>query len=222
MVVRYMKKKLLLFTVVFIVVVTICLVFLSKLYPTLSINNNYDLVSGEDFDIPNSSYKFYSVEYDGISTHLLGYKNAESQKIGEELLIDKENGKISSYRVGKNCIFITSSILDVNAVVTETISEDVLNRINMGLNKDNETEIIINNKETENPYIISKNKDTLFIDFITMIPETKSKLAYYRIIVQDVLNVTPELTEDEVSVLEDYLPELLKILGIEEEIEVPK
>lgn len=217
-----MKKKLILFSCVLLVIITLCLLFLYTLFPTLSINNNYDLVKGVDFDIPNSSLKFYSVEYDGISTHLLGFKNAEEQKLGDELLIDKENGKISSYRVGKNCIFITSSILDVNAVVTETISEDVLNRINMELTQDKETEIIVNNKETANPYIISKNDKILFIDFITMLPESKSKLAYYRVIVEEVSNVTPELTEEEISILEDYLPELLEIFGITENIEVPK
>lgn len=217
-----MKKKLILFSCVLLVIIILCFLFLYTLFPTLSINNNYDLVNGVDFDIPNSSLKFYSVEYDGISTHLLGFKNAEEQKLGEELLIDKENGKISSYRVGKNCIFITSSILDVNAVVTETISEDVLNRINMELTQNKETEIIVNNKETANPYIISKNDKILFIDFITMLPESKSKLAYYRVIVEDVSNVTPELTEEDISILEDYLPELLEIFGITENVEVPK
>lgn len=217
-----MKKKIILFTCMAFVILILCMVFLYKLFPTLSINNNYNLVDGVDFDIPNSSLKFYSIEYDGISTHLLGFKNAEKQKLGDELLIDKKNGKISSYRVGKNCIFITSSILDVNAVVTDAISEDVLNRINIGLSQDKETEILINNKETSNPYIVSKKDNILFIDFITMLPESKSKLAYYRVIIEDVLNVTPSLTEEEIMILEDYLPDVVEVFGIKEELIVPK
>lgn len=217
-----MKKKIILFTCMAFVILILCVVFLYKLFPTLSINNNYNLVDGVDFDIPNSSLKFYSIEYDGISTHLLGFKNAEKQKLGDELLIDKKNGKISSYRVGKNCIFITSSILDVNAVVTDAISEDVLNRINIGLSQDKETEILINNKETSNPYIVSKKDNILFIDFITMLPESKSKLAYYRVIIEDVLNVTPSLTEEEIMILEDYLPDVVEVFGIKEELIVPK
>ena len=55
-----------------------------------------------------------------------------------------------------------------------------------------------------------------------MLPESKSKLAYYRVIIEDVLNVTPSLTEEEIMILEDYLPDVVEVFGIKEELVVPK
>jgi hypothetical protein len=45
---------------------------------------------------------------------------------------------------------------------------------------------------------------------------------YYRLILQDVSILDNTLSEEELAVLPDNLPELLNILGVSENIELPK
>ena len=66
-----------------------------------------------------------------------------------------------------------------------------------------------------------ENEEYVFIDYLTTIPNISSKVVYYRIILQDISQLGSELTDEELAILPDNLPELLDILGITENIELP-
>jgi hypothetical protein len=90
---------------------------------------------------------------------------------------------------------------------------DLVGKLRESLNGEN-SEIVIKNDKALNPYIISKNEEYIFIDYVTGCLNDRTKVVYYRIIIQDVNKLGLELSEEDLSELEDYLPKLLNILNI--------
>ena len=124
---------------------------------------------------------------------------------------------MTSVNVGKNCISITSTILEVNNNVNKSIMIDLVEKLNTTLNSTNGSEIIVFNKEVDTPYIISKTDTYTFIDLVSVTKGSRDCVAYYRVILQDVRKLNVEITEEEYNSLPDYLPELLEVLRILEE-----
>ena len=121
---------------------------------------------------------------------------------------------MTSVNVGKNCISITSTVLEVNNNVNKAIMIDLVERLNKTLNSSNDSNIVVFNKEVDAPYIISKNDTYTFIDLVSVTKGSRDCVAYYRIILQDVRKLNVEVTEEEYNTLPDYLPELLDVLKI--------
>lgn len=153
-----------------------------------------------------SQLGFIPFEYKEKNYFLLGYDNSNLEK--------KEEGSMTSVNVGKNCISITSTVLEVNNNVNKAIMIDLVERLNKTLNSSNDSNIVVFNKEVDAPYIISKNDTYTFIDLVSVTKGSRDCVAYYRIILQDVRKLNVEVTEEEYNTLPDYLPELLDVLKI--------
>ena len=153
----------------------------------------------------NSKLSLLSYDYTGTNYGVLCFNNKN--------LTLNDNGSVSSYVVGKNCISIMANIFDVNTNVNKSIMSDLVGKLRESLNGEN-SEIVIKNDKALNPYIISKNEEYIFIDYVTGCLNDRTKVVYYRIIIQDVNKLGLELSEEDLSELEDYLPKLLNILNI--------
>lgn len=153
----------------------------------------------------NSKLSLLSYDYNGTNYGVLCFNNKN--------LTLNDNGSVSSYAVGKNCISIMANIFDVNTNVNKSIMSDLVGKLRESLNGEN-SEIVIKNDKALNPYIISKNEEYIFIDYVTGCLNDRTKVVYYRIIIQDVNKLGLELSEEDLSELEDYLPKLLNILNI--------
>ena len=156
-----------------------------------------------------SKLSFVPMDYNGKSYNLLAYNNSNLEVNNE--------GSMTSVNVGKNCISITSTILEVNNNVNKSIMIDLVEKLNTTLNSTNGSEIIVFNKEVDTPYIISKTDTYTFIDLVSVTKGSRDCVAYYRVILQDVRKLNVEITEEEYNSLPDYLPELLEVLRILEE-----
>lgn len=161
---------------------------------------NSDILIDKETDLSLLSY-----DYENVNYGILCYNNDKVTK--------NDNGSVSSIIVGKNCIGIMANIFDVETNLNKSIMIDLVKKLRDKLNGDN-SEIVVNNSESLNPYIISKNDECIFIDYVTGSMNDRTKVIYYRIIIQDVHQLGLELTEEQYNSLEDYLPNLLNILQI--------
>ena len=169
---------------------------------------NYTFIDGETLKIKDeTNLSLIPIENNNVKYHILGYDN-------KNLNID-ENVSVSSVIIGKNCISITGSVLDVNTRLNKSIMSDLVSKLRNKLNGEN-SEIIVFNEDAPNPYIVSENEDYIFIDYITGVKNSKTSVVYYRIIIQNTKDLNVEISDDEYNSLPDYLPELLEVLGIKE------
>lgn len=206
-----MKKKL-----VFCFVCFCCLLTSCGVIPKESLLTSYELIENEDYLINETSQiGFKAINYKDVSTYVLTYFN-------ENLDISEEEGIVKSLKVGKTCISLTGSILNINHKVNKNILVDLVKRLNISLNDKSDIVKIYENLEIDTPYIISENDSYVFIDYITMIPTNNNYVVYYRVILQDISQLNTSLSKDEYNILSDNLEELLDILGINETIELPK
>lgn len=174
--------------------------------------DGYNLTTNEEYKI-NNTLSFYPVKYEDKSTYMLGYS------VDENMEIQEPEGNINSIIVGKECISITASVFNFEGSLTKHRLSSFLSALSSTLSAENISEVL-SNLETEQPYIISKNKDTLFIDYITG-TDDKNTVVFYRIIVKDSRIVTPSLTDIEYQALPSYLSELKEVLKINEDFVVP-
>ena len=197
--------------------IVLCLVGCSVDVNQMALQSNYDVDNENDFVISQESgLGLKLVEYSkNNKVYMLAYLNDEN------MLIDSENQYIKSLVVGKTCISSTSTVLDVGRCLNKEILVDLITRLNNQLNDDSAVKIS-ENLGDESYYIISKNDTYAFIDYLTTIPNKSDKVLYNRFIIQDVSLLDEALTEEEIAVLPDFLPELLEVLNIEESIELPK
>lgn len=181
----------------------------------VSLQSNYVVDNQTDYQISELSglgLKYF--KYDDSTSYLLAYLDDNN------IEVNNENGYVKSLSVGKTCISLTSSVLDIGRRINENIMLDLLARLNTQMNSER-AEKVCENMCDIGYYIISENEEYVFIDYLTTIPNISSKVAYYRIILQDVSLLGTELTDEELAILPDNLPELLDILGITENIELP-
>ena len=178
----------------------------------IALENKYEVNNDDDYIIDKkSNLGLKSLKYKGKNVYLLGYLDEENIKV------DEKTGYFQSLKVGKNCISITSTVLDINKRINENIMRDILEKFNTELGGET-----VDKQVEKDFYIISKAEKCVIIDYLTTIPNNYNKVAYYRIIIQDISMVSHDLTEEELAILEDYLPILLKELGISEKFEMPK
>lgn len=179
--------------------------------PTKSIIDKYSISEGTDTVISEKSgLGFKSVIFDNKNVPLLSYL------MDETLNIDTDGEYIQSLNIGKLCISITGSYLNVNTTVTKEVLNDLLIKLVSELSNEN-VELIKEGKNIDIPYIITKNDDYVFIDFISYIPNNRDIAVYYRVIVQDVRTLDSELSETEYEILpESNLDEILNLIGLED------
>lgn len=197
--------------------IVLCLAGCSVDVNQMALQSNYNVDNENDFIISQESgLGLKLVEYSkNDKVYMLAYLNDEN------MLIDSENQYIKSLVVGKTCISVTSTVLDVGRCLNKEILTDLITRLNNQLNDDSAVKVSEKLGE-DSYYIISKNDVYVFIDYLTTIPNKSDKVLYNRFIVQDVSMLDEKLTEEEIAILPDYLPELLEVLSIEENIELPK
>ena len=211
-----MKKKIISIGLIF----TLCLTGCSVQVKEDSIVSNYSVDMQNDYVIStDSSLGFKLVDIDpteGVdNVYFLAYLEDDN------IEVNVENQYVKSLSVGKNCISITSAVMDVGRNLNRNIVLDLLDRLSTQVNNE-EVIKLWENLENPAPYIISKNDKYVFIDYITTIPNSINRVMYYRLILQDVSILDNTLSEEELAVLPDNLPELLNILGVSENIELPK
>lgn len=179
--------------------------------PTKSIVDKYSISEGTDTIISEKSgLGFKSVTFDNKNVPLLSYL------MDETLNIDTEGEYIQSLNIGKLCISITGSYLNVNTTVTKEVLNDLLTKLVSEISNE-DVELIKESKNIDIPYIITKNDDYVFIDFISYIPKNRNIAVYYRVIVQDVRTLDSELSETEYEILpESNLDEILNLIGLED------
>lgn len=199
-----MKKIMIALVISFVLCVVLGVIASNGLnYGVLEKTYNYN--SSDTLLDENSKLSLLSYDYNGVNYGVLGFNNKN--------LTINDNGSVSSYIVGKNCLSIMANIFDINTNVNKSIMTDLVGKLREKLNGEN-SEIIINNEKALNPYIISKNDEYIFIDYVTGCLNDRTKVVYYRIIIQDVNKLGLELSEEELKSLNDYLPTLLNILSI--------
>ena len=185
----------------------------------VSLQSNYSIENKKDYIISEeSSLGFKYLEYKSnlstSSAYVLAYLDDEN------IEVNSENAYVKSLCGGKTCISLTSSVLDIGRRLNENIMKDLLNKLNTQMNSERAEKVSENITET-GYYVISENDEYVFIDYLTTIPNVANKVVYYRIILQDVSILGMELSDAELAILPDYLSELLEVLGIKEEINIP-
>lgn len=186
----------------------------------VALESKYAVDTVSDYKISATSgigLKLLKYQEDGIdkSVYLLAYLDDEN------IELNTENTYIKSLAVGKTCISMTSTVMDLGRKLNHNILVDLIGQLNARLTED-KAEKIVENIGEDKFYIISKNDTYVFIDYLTTIPNVYNQVAYYRIILQDISLLDKELTQEEIDVLPDYLSELLEILEITEDFELPK
>lgn len=185
-----------------------------------ALESKYSVDTVSDYKISTTSgigLKLLKYNQNGVDkqVYLLAYLNDSNMEV------NTENTYIKSLAVGKTCISMTSTVMELGRKLNIHILEDLITQLNTRLTEDKADKIIEHIGE-DKFYIISKNDTYIFIDYLTTIPNVTNQVAYYRIILQDVSVLDKELTAEEIEILPDYLPELLGILEITEEFELPK
>ena len=186
-----------------------------------SIISNYEVDNSSDYIISsytNLGFKLVDLNPDDTivdNVYFLGYL------VDDTLEIDIENKYIKSLHIGKTCISITSTVLEVGRGLNHSIMVDLLGTLNEKLNSEENKVTMVENLEAGKPYIISKDDTYVYIDYISSIPDKYDSVMYYRIILQDITMLDTEITDDQIELLSDSLPELLNVLGINESIELP-
>ena len=212
-----MKKIVLVLSLALLLLLSACGVNINE----VSLISKYDVDNTNDYIISSKSnlgFKLVDLNLeDDLSdnVYFLGYL------VSKDMDIDAENQFVKSLSVGKTCISITSSVLDLGRNINRNIIVDLVNNLNEKINSEG-TVKICENLENSSPYIISKNDEFVFIDYVTTIPNSYDRLMYYRIILQDISLLNTDLSEEEIAILPDCLQELLDVLGIKESIELPK
>ncbi len=182
--------------------------------------SKFEVNGVSDYKISNASglgLKLLNYNTKGFddNIYLLAYLHDKNMEV------NSENNYIKSLAVGKTCISLTSTVLDVGRSLNNNIMKDLLQKLNTELSKENMIELYRVTEEGKY-YIISTDGTYVFIDYLTTIPKDLQKVIYYRIILQDITTLNIDITEKEMAVLPDFLTELLEILDIEEEIVIPK
>ena len=212
-----MKKIALVLSLALLFLLSACGVNINE----VSLISKYDVDNINDYIISSKSnlgFKLVDLNLeDDLSdnVYFLGYL------VSKDMDIDVENQFVKSLSVGKTCISITSSVLDLGRNINRNIIVDLVNNLNEKINSEG-TVKICENLENSSPYIISKNDEFVFIDYVTTIPNSYDRLMYYRIILQDISLLNTDWSEEEIAILPDCLQELLDVLGIKESIELPK
>ena len=212
-----MKKIALVLSLALLFLLSACGVNINE----VSLISKYDVDNTNDYIISSKSnlgFKLVDLNLeDDLSdnVYFLGYL------VSKDMDIDAENQFVKSLSVGKTCISITSSVIDLGRNINRNIIVDLVNNLNEKINSEG-TVKICENLENSSPYIISKNDEFVFIDYVTTIPNSYDRLMYYRIILQDISLLNTDLSEEEIVILPDCLQELLDVLGIKESIELPK
>lgn len=212
-----MMKKSATWGVRIICIVLLCfaislIVYVHQTSVKTTLMGEYNLITNEEYKI-NDTLSFYPVKYEDKNTHMLGYS------VDENIEIQEPEGNIKSIIVGKECISITASVFNFEGRLTKDRLSSFLTALSGTLSSENVSEVL-SNLDAEQPYIISQNKDTLFIDYITG-TDNKNVVVFYRIIVKDARSVTPDLTEKEYQVLSSYLTDLKEVLKINEDLVIP-
>lgn len=191
----------------------LCLISLIyfKSLPMKSVMDSVVITGDSDTIISDKSgLGFKNVTFDGNNIALLSYLTDET------LNIDKDGEFIQSINIGKLCISISGSYLNVNSTVTTGVLKDLLTKLCSEFNQ-NDVELIKENIKTDIPYKITKDKEHIFIDFISYVPNNRKIAIYYRVIVQDVRTINDEISETEYNILPDSnLNEILELLGIDD------
>ena len=188
----------------------------------VALETRYEVDSVSDYKISATSglgLKLLKYTEGGVDkqVYLLAYLNDEN------IEVNTENTYVKSLAVGQTCISMTSTMMDLGRSLNMSILKDLIGQLNTRLNEDKADKIIEHIDEGDNRfYIISKNDTYIFIDYLTTIPNITNKVAYYRIILEDVSLLDKELTQEEIDSLPNHLPELLEVLGICESFELPK
>ena len=177
----------------------------------ISLDSKFDLVNSEDYVIDEESslgFRYIYNEEDNIYGYLLGFLDNIDAEITDN------SGYLRTVIVGKECISITGIVLDLHVKVNNTVILDVLNRFHIGVN-DSNVDVLEYYKDSDCPYIISKNDDSYCIDYVTSCSNNSNVVAYYRIIIRDVYSVNPDLTEEQYESLHTYLGLLMNCMGID-------
>ena len=212
-----MKRIVLVLCITLLLILSGCGVDINE----ISLVSNYDVDNSNDYIISSKSnlgFKLVDLNLeDDISdnVYFLGYL------VNKDMDIDAENQFVKSVSVGKTCISITSTVLDLGRNINRNIIVDLVNNLNEKINSEGSVKVF-ENLENSSPYIVSKNDKFVFIDYVTTIPNSYDRIMYYRIILQDISLLNTDLSEEEIAILPDCLQELLDVLGIKESIEIPK
>ena len=146
-----MKKKIISIGLIF----TLCLTGCSVQVKEDSIVSNYSVDMQNDYVIStDSSLGFKLVDIDpteGVdNVYFLAYLEDDN------IEVNVENQYVKSLSVGKNCISITSAVMDVGRNLNRNIVLDLLDRLSTQVNNE-EVIKLWENLENPAPYIISKN-----------------------------------------------------------------
>ena len=202
--------------------VACCLTAYSVNVNEVALESKYSVDSVSDYKISTTSglgLKLLKYQENGVDkqVYLLAYLNDEN------IEINTQNTYIKSLAVGQTCISMTSTVMDLGRNLNMSILKDLIGQLNTRLTEDKAEKIIEHIDGKDNKfYIISKNDTYIFIDYLTTIPEVTNKVAYYRIILEDVSLLDKELKQEEIDILPNHLPELLEVLGISETFELTK
>lgn len=217
-----MKIKRLISLVLCGAVILCCFTGCSANVNEIALESKYSVDSVSDYKISTTSglgLKLLKYTEGGVEkqVYLLAYLNDEN------IEVNTENTYVKSLAVGQTCISMTTTMMDLGRNLNMGILKDLINQLNTRLNEDKAEKIIEHIDEGDNRfYIISKNDTYVFIDYLTTIPNINNKVAYYRIILQDVSLLDKELTQEDIDILPNHLPELLEVLGVTEDFELPK
>lgn len=175
--------------------------------PEHTLVDKYDFIDREDYCL-DDSLCFKYVEMNNKPYYVLAYFNDEN------LEVNTESGYIKSINIGKYCIGLTSCVFDVQDRSNKNVMLDLLSRVRNVFYTD-ESIILKEEVNIDTPYIVSENDGCYFIDYLTAIPQNNSDVIYYRVIIEDVHNVYPEITSDEYDSLENNLETIIECLGID-------